>query len=180
VVDVEVLAGRHTGCGRCLLEGGRAVVDLPGLAGPRVIPGAALPEWLAGLVGLGPRPQVASPGVLMLDRAALDDIVGPAAPNVAAVAAAPRPERLPQRWLELLAGIGAGFSARWRVEVTSDVRSSETLEVIDSADTGLWAVQPCPPELAVAETGDRGELVTLAPTTPTVVWAWLSRLAATG
>lgn len=179
VVDVDVRVGPHTGSGRCVTTGDRTVVDLPGLAAPRTISTAALPEWLAGLVGVGPRPAVSSPGVLILRRDVLDAVLDLAAPDVAALAAALAPEPVPRRWLELLAALGAGLCGRWRVGICAP-GGGDALEILDCASAGLWAVHPCPVELGEAELGDGGDLVSLAPTTSATVWAWLSRLAATG
>lgn len=176
-VDVDVRVGRHTGSGCCVTTGDRTVVDLPGLAAPRTISTAALPEWLAGLLGVGPRPEVSSPGVLILRRDVLDAVLDLAPPDVDAVAAALAPAPAPRRWLELLAPLGAGLCGRWRVEISTP--GGDALEILDCGSAGLWTVHPCPVELGEAELGD-GDLVTLAPTTSTTVWAWLSRLAATG
>jgi hypothetical protein len=182
VVDVDVRVGRHAGSGRCVITGDRAVADLPGLGSPRAIASAVLPEWLAGLLDVGPRPEVSSPGVLILRRALLDDVLRLSEPDVDDVAAAIAPERLSRPWLELLTTVGTSLTARWRVALRSaDARSTaEALEILDCSAAGLWVVQPCPAELVAAELGDGGDLVTLAPTTSTAVWAWLSRLAAIG
>ena len=182
LVEVDVRVGRHAGSGRCVITGDRAVADLPGLASPRTVPTAVIPEWLAGLLEVGPRPEVSSPGVLIMRRAVLDDVLDVADPDADVIAAALAPERVSRSWLELLAGISAGVTARWRVALRPpDGRSlSDTLEIVDAGAAGLWAVHPCPVELITAELGEGHDLVTVAPTTPTTVWAWLSRLAAAG
>jgi hypothetical protein len=177
-VDVDVLVGPRAGTGCCLIHGDLAVVDLPGLPVPRAIPTSVLPEWLAGLVGLGPRPAVSAPGLLIAPTTLLDTVLELAAPDHAAVAAAIAPSKVSGAWLALLAGIAASLATRWRVAVGPlNADPVESLEVLDCVGTGLWAVQPCPAEVAAEELGT-AEAISLTPTTPTAVWAWLSRLAA--
>jgi hypothetical protein len=177
-VDVDVLVGPRAGAGSCLIRGGLAVVDLPGLAAPRVIPPSVLPEWLAGLVGLGPRPVVSAPGLLIAPTTLLDTVLALAAPDRAAVATAIAPDKVNAAWLALLAGIAANLAARWRVAIGPlNADPVDSLEILDCASAGLWAIQPCPAEAAAEELGT-AEAVSLAPTTPAAVWAWLSRLAA--
>jgi hypothetical protein len=176
-VDVEVLVGPRAGAGSCLIQGDLAVADLPGLPDPRTIPTSVLPEWLAGLVGLGPRPVVSAPGLLIAPTTLLDTVLALATPDHAAVAAAIAPSKVADAWLELLAGIAANLVARWRVTVgLLDADAVDSLEILDCASAGLWAIQPCPAEVAAEELG-AAEVVSLTPTTPTAVWAWLSRLA---
>jgi hypothetical protein len=177
-VDIHVLAGRNTGRGRCVIDGPLAAVELPGLDAPHAIPTAAVPEWLAGLLGVGPRPRVHAPGVLIAHAAMLDSVLNLAEPDAGAIAAMIAPDRVSSRWLELLVAISVNLLARWRVEIRAPgaTTAAETLEVLDCSAAGLWMLQPGPAEDV---TGDE-EVVCLAPTTSTAVWAWLSRLAAAG
>jgi hypothetical protein len=180
-VDVDLLVGPRAGAGSCLIQGDLAVVDLPGLPHPRAIPTSVLPEWLAGLVGLGPRPVVSAPGLLIAPTTLLDTVLALATPDpagvAAAVAAAIAPSKVSDAWLEMLAGIATSLAARWRVSVgLLDADPVDSLEILDCASAGLWAIQPCPAEVA-AEELDTAEAVSLTPTTPTAVWAWLSQLA---
>jgi hypothetical protein len=76
-----------------------------------------------------------------------------------------------------MACIAANLAARWRITVgLLDADPVDSLEILDCASAGLWAIQLCPAEVAAEELGAT-EVVSLTPTTPTAVWAWLSRLA---
>jgi hypothetical protein len=179
-VDVEVLMGRHVGVGCCLIDGELVLADLPGLPEPQALPVAALPEWLAGLVGLGPRPAASAPGSLVTRARVLDAVLALDGASARSVLAATGP--VPGPWPELLAAVSGGLAGRWRVAVTGLASGDEHLEVLDCADAGLWAVQPCPPatlpddDLPPSPTPDDPPVL-LTPTTPTTLWAWLSRLA---
>jgi hypothetical protein len=178
-VDVEIPVGPFPGTGRCLIQGDLTVAELPALTDPRALPTTALPEWLAGLVGLGPRPAVSAPGILIAQTALLDTVLDLATPEPAAVAAAIAPERLAPDWLTLLAGIAGHLAARWRITVGPlDAAPVDALEILDCAGKGLWARQPCPTEVAAAELDTETAADALTPTTSTAVWMWLSRLAA--
>jgi hypothetical protein len=177
-VLVEVLKGAHPGSGRCAVGGGLAVADLPGLPEPCVLPAAALPEWLAGLVGLGPRPAASAPGALVVRASVLDAVLALDRPDARRVRATAGPA--PGPWPGLLAAVSAGLTGRWRMTVAGLTGDVAHLEVLDCGPSGLWAVQPCPPggladELPAADGDDAAVLLT--PTTPTEVWVWLSRLA---
>lgn len=150
---VTVLAGRHPGTGRCRIADGVAEVELPGLDGPRELPAAALPGWLAGLVGLGPRPRAEVRGLLVTSRTALAE-----------------PGRLPAGW----AGAPA---AHWRLDLTVPGAGPSSLEVLDAGS--LWALSPVEEALLAAEeVAVDGEPVAVRPTTPSAVWRWLAPLAA--
>jgi hypothetical protein len=177
-VRVELLAGPRRGSGLCLIDGAVAALDLPGLDGPTRVPASVVPGWLAGLVGVGPRPEARSPGVLLAPRTLVDCLTGA---DAAAVRAAVGRHRVPPAWIELLVGIAASLPARWRMSVgaPADV-PVDLLEILDAGDCGLWSVQDCPPELLSGEGRevDAAEpWAVLTPTTPTAVWVWLSRLA---
>ena len=177
-VDIHMLAGRTTGRGSCVIDGAVAAVEVPGLDAPHAIPTAAVPEWLAELLGVGPRPRVHAPGVLIAHAAMLDRVLNIAEPDAGAIAELIAPDRVSSRWLELLTAISANLLARWRVEIRAPgaTTAAETLEVLDCAAAGLWMLQPGPTEEVTA--GE--EVVCLAPTTSTAVWTWLSRLATAG
>jgi hypothetical protein len=169
-VQVQVMAGPHPGRGQCIVDGDMAAVDLPGLDPPRRIPASVLPEWLAALVGLGPRPSVAAPGLLITSTAVLDRLLAPGArtPSI----------EVPPGWRDLLTRIIECRQAWWRITVGPlDRAPTDSLEIIDSGTAGLWARQPCPPTAADEELDGQGPLAALTSTTPTAVWTWLSRLA---
>ncbi|TYK43634.1 hypothetical protein [Actinomadura decatromicini] len=158
-VEVTVLVGRHPGTGNCVIGDGVAAVELPGMDGPRVVPADVVPEWIAALVALAPRPRAKTSGMLVTSQTGLDVLLGDC-----------REPDISRDWLDLLATIRASLIARWRVTAAP----GGDIEILDCASAGLWAVQPCPPEAVGAA---NGPLISLTPTTPTAVWTWLSLLA---
>jgi hypothetical protein len=175
-VDVHVLTGDNAGRGNCVIDGAVASVDPPGPKAPHAMPTAAVPEWLASLLGIGPRPRVHASGVLIAQPALLDRALHITEPDADAIAAVIAPDRLSRRWLDLLVAISSNLTARWRVEIRTPATTvAETLEVLDCSSNGLWMLQP-----GDSEEVPGGDVVCLAPTTSTDVWRWLSRLAAVG
>jgi hypothetical protein len=169
-VKVEVMAGARPGRGLCVIAGDVAAVDLPGLDRPGRIPAGVLPAWLAGLIGLGPRPAVAVPGLLIAPTAVLDRLLA---------GTGAFPWSVPAEWRGVLARIVECRQAWWRMTMgPPGADPVESLEVIDAGAAGLWARRPCPAAAADDEIDHEGlPLAALAATTPTVVWTWLSRLA---
>lgn len=120
--------------------------------------------------------------MLVIGQAALDSVLDLDRPDLDAVAAVVGGQ-VAHRWLELLVTISRNLTGRWRITVGSlgAPRGVDSLEILDCADAGLWAIQPCPAELIAAERlGDSGRVVSVTLTTPTTVWTWLSRLATAG
>jgi hypothetical protein len=170
---VRVMAGPHTGRGRCVVDGGVATVDLPGLDRPRRIPASVVPEWLAALVGLGPRPAVTAPGMLITSTAVLDGLLA----SGDAPGARTSSIDVPAGWRDLLTRIIECRQGWWRMSVGPfGDDPADSLEIIDAGSAGLWARRPCPPAAADEEIDGRGPLDALTSTTPTAVWTWLSRL----
>lgn len=164
-VFVQVKAGPWPGPGRCVIDGDAATLNLPGMHRPERCPAGAVPQRLATLVGLGPRPVVAGPGMLITSASFLDRLL---------TAEDPPPTKIPSGWREVLSTLVVHRRAWWRITVHADA-AHRGLEVIDAGDAGLWSCQQCPPE--PADEIDAGEPVALTPTTATAVWAWLSPLA---
>lgn len=175
---VSVLAGPYRGTGSCELAGGRARVELPDLDRPRDVPAAVVPGWLAGLVGLGPRPRAAVPGLLVTSRPAVKRLLAHPGADPDQVRAA-FGAALPDGWARQLSAPAGTPVAHWRLELAVPAGGTATLEVLDAG--GLWSLTPVDPELLAAEdAADRldGEPVGISPLTPSAVWHWLSPLAA--
>jgi hypothetical protein len=175
---VTVLAGRHAGAGRCRLAGGRARVELPGLDGPRDIPSALVPGWLAGLVGLGPRPRPAAGGLLVTSRSVLDRILALPAADPDAVRDTVAPSVLPGGWARSLAALAGTAYGHWRLDLTVPDGGTATLEVLDAG--GLWSLAAVGPALLASEEDGAGpgrEPITVSPVSPSAVWRWLAPLA---
>ena len=178
-LQVTVLAGRHAGAGTCRLAEGLARVDLPGLDSPRELPSAALPGWLAGLVGLGPRPRAAVTGLLVTSRPTLDRLLALPAADPDRVRVAFAPSTLPDGWADALAAL-AGAPAHWRMELTVPGAGTAALEVLDAGAGGLWSLAAVDPALLGSEQDGApldGEPVAVSPTTPSAIWHWLAPLA---
>jgi hypothetical protein len=175
---VTVLAGKHVGSGRCELAAGTARVDLPGLDGPRDIPAAVLPGWLAGLVDLGQRSRPAVGGLLVTSRPVLDRLLALPVADPDRVRDAVAPSVLPAGWARSLAALAGGRYGHWRLDLTVPGGGTATLEVLDAG--GLWSLTPVDPALLASEVDSAmpgGEPVAVSPTTPSAVWRWLAPLA---
>jgi hypothetical protein len=171
-IRVQVLAGPHPGRGQCVVDGDVATVDLPGLDRPRQIPASVLPEWLAALVGLGPRPSVAAPGLLITSTAILDRLLETHGTRVSSV-------NVPAGWRDILTRIIACRQGWWRMAVGPLGHDpADSLEIIDAGTAGLWSRRPCPPEAVDEALDGSGPLAALTSTTPTAVWTWLSAVPA--
>ena len=185
VLELEVFEGRHQGLCVAVVEGALAAVQLPGEDAPRRLPSSLLPGWLAGLVGLAPRPRPACPGVLVLDRDRLDALLGldeGSRGDEAAVRDALGPDPLPEAWSRALATLPGAVTGRWRLArrldgMDGEVVGSSEVEVLDAGDAGLWQVVPVDEDWVRDELAGQpapARLVALSATTPTAVWELLT------
>jgi hypothetical protein len=175
---VTVFAGKHVGSGHCQLADGTARVDLPGLDGPRDIPAALLPGWLAGLVGLGPRSRPAASGLLVTSRSVLDRLLALPVADPDRVRDAVAPSILPAGWARSLAALAGATYGHWRLDLTVPGGGTAMLEVLDAG--GLWSLTPVDPALLASEVDGAtldDEPVAVSPVTPSAVWRWLAPLA---
>ena len=125
-----------------------------------------VPEQLARIVGLGPRPRASTARPLELATELLDELTA-SDPGRRADA----PQRVPgtsseEAWA-IARALATGFRARWEVVVrwlpAPGSSGQRAMHVIDT-ETTLWAVEP----------GGTGLVV--SPTTPTAVWRLLVTL----
>ena len=119
-----------------------------------------VPEQLARIVGLGPRPRVPTAGPLELGTELLDELT--ASDSVRRAGALQRVlDTGPEEARAIARALANGYRARWEVVVrwlpTSGSTGERAMHVIDT-ETTLWAVEP----------GGTGLLV--GPTKPTAVW----------
>jgi hypothetical protein len=178
VVELEVLCGPHPGTVRAVLEGPGAAVQLPDAQSGRLVSRSLLPGWLAALVGLGPRPAVAVPGVLVVDAASLDLLLGADAGGPDAVAAAFGDEPVPPAWGDALGALPARVAARWRL--TTRVADHDgalvpagAIDVVDAGEAGLWQLAPVDTEWLTAElAGEPGPPVVVAVSTLSTTAVW--------
>jgi hypothetical protein len=125
-----------------------------------------VPEQLARIVGLGPRPR--APGARPLELAAeLLDELAAADPGRRAGALRRVPRAHPEGAWASARALASGFRARWEVSVrwgpAPGSSGQRAMHVIDT-ETTLWGVEP-------ATTG-----LLVGPTTPTEVWRLLVTL----
>jgi hypothetical protein len=125
-----------------------------------------VPEQLARIVGLGPRPRASTARPVELATELLDELTA-SDPGRRADA----PQRVPgtsseEAWA-IARALATGFRARWEVVVrwlpAPGSSGQRAMHVIDT-ETTLWAVEP----------GGTGLVV--SPTTPTAVWRLLVTL----
>jgi hypothetical protein len=125
-----------------------------------------VPEQLARIVGLGPRPRAPDARPLELETKLLDDLTASDADRRAAAL-----QRVPDSSFEearaIARALATGFRARWEVVVrwlpAPGSSGQRAMHVIDT-ETSLWAVEPGRPGLVVSST------------TPTAVWRLLVTL----
>lgn len=119
-----------------------------------------LPDALARLLDLGPRPAPAAPEPLRMSAQALAEALGPGEGTLAVPSA--------KAGDEALRCALAGRHARWRVELRrqspTESEGLAEIEVLDT-DAGLWLIVSAPPQ------------VELRPATSTAVFAHLAALA---
>jgi hypothetical protein len=123
-----------------------------------------LPEAVARVVGLGPRPRLTGTVPVLLDVPTMDALAGPdherrAAATDQLLATATRAEEQ-----ATARALGGGILCRWEAVMTWDpARDSQGRQAMHVVDTpsGMWLLEPA---------GDR---LLASPTTPTVVWRLL-------
>jgi hypothetical protein len=119
-----------------------------------------VPEQLARVVGLGPRPRAPAAGPLELETRLLDELTA-ADPGRRTGALRRVLDTSPEAAGALARTLATGFQARWEAVMrwlpAPRSAGQRAVQVIDTA-TGLWAVEPGCAGLAVW------------PTTPTAVW----------
>jgi hypothetical protein len=135
----------------------------------------------------------------LLDLHADDAVRGGGDAARDAVRAVFTPADLPDVWVRALALLAGTRVSHWRVQVFDAGAALDALEILDGGSSGLWAAAEHDPGPFAGEVDDSDELdgvdgigvrgtgaeeeaaagpvVSLAPTTPTAVWSWLSRLA---
>jgi hypothetical protein len=202
-IRLDVIRGPRAGRWLCRAEDGLACVKLPGIGASQISAWGRVPGLLANAVGLAPRPRPRCGGVLVTGRGTLDRLFDscvaaghlPGDETIEAVRAVFAPTELPAGWVHALARLAGGAITQWKVQiVVSGGTVLDTLEIVDGDASGLWSLTDHSPESFADEIDDvdirtvdgendagadcgREALVALAPTTPTAVWAWLSRLA---
>jgi hypothetical protein len=127
-----------------------------------------LPEAVARLVGLGPRPRLTDVVPVLLSPTVLDDLTDPDPERRAAASdwlRSTAPGATEQTAAEAL---GTRILSRWEAVVTWDAQRRRSpgrrgLHVIDTP-AGLWLVEPV------------GSNLLASPTTPSVVWRLLTTL----
>ena len=169
-VDVRV-ADAHGGEDHCdgWVAGHAAGFLLPAdeeLCAFVVVHPSFVPEQLARLVGLGPRPRASTARPLELATELLDELTA-SDPGRRADAPQPVPDTSSEEAWAIARTLATGFRARWEVVVrwlpAPGSSGQRAMHVIDT-ETTLWAVEP----------GGTGLLV--SPTTPTAVWRLLVTL----
>lgn len=169
-VDVRV-ADAHGGEDHCdgWVAGHAAGFLLPAdeeLCAFVVVHPSFVPEQLARIVGLGPRPRASTARPLELTTELLDELTA-SDPGRRADAPQPVPDTSSEEAWAIARTLATGFRARWEVVVrwlpAPGSRGQRAMHVIDT-ETTLWAVEP----------GGTGLLV--SPTTPTAVWRLLVTL----
>jgi hypothetical protein len=119
-----------------------------------------VPEQLARVVGLGPRPRVPAAGRLELGTGLLDELTA-ADPGRRTDALRRVLDGRPEAAGAVARALAAGFQARWEAVMrwlpAPGSAGQRAVQVIDTA-TGLWEMEP----------GGTG--VAVWPTTPTAVW----------
>jgi hypothetical protein len=125
-----------------------------------------VPEQLARIVGLGPRPRASTAEPLELGAELLDELTA-SDPGRRAGALQGASDRTPEAALAIARALATGFRTRWEVIVrwlpAPGSTGQRAMHVIDT-ETTLWAVEP----------GGTGLMV--SPTTPTAVWRLLVTL----
>jgi hypothetical protein len=125
-----------------------------------------VPEQLARIVGLGPRPRASTVRPLELATELLDELTA-SDPGRRADAPQRVPGTSPEEARAIARALATGFRARWEVVVrwlpAPGSRGQRAIHVIDT-ETTLCAVEP----------GGTGLVV--SPTTPTAVWRLLVTL----
>lgn len=157
--------------GRVVAAHGWADADATTLTIPRaaqsgndllVFPTALMAHSIARYVGLGPRPQIATDGVLALTRCELDDrerfLAGGGDLPGSVRDALNTPDAL--RW---------ALTLRGRFPPRADIYS-EMIEVYDAHDHGIWLVIPAPVS---------ADEIALMPADSTVVWRTLTTMLPT-
>jgi hypothetical protein len=169
-VDVRV-ADAHGGEDHCdgWVAGHAAGFLLPAdeeLCAFVVVHPSFVPEQLARIVGLGPRPRASTARPLELATELLDELTA-SDPGRRADAPQPVPDTSSEEAWAIARTLATGFRARWEVVVrwlpAPGSSGQRAMHVIDT-ETTLWAVEP----------GGTGLLV--SPTTPTAVWRLLVTL----
>jgi hypothetical protein len=125
-----------------------------------------VPEGLARIVGLGPRPRTPTAGPLELETELLDELTA-SDPGRRAGALQLVPGNGPDDARTTARALASGLRSRWEVAVrwlpAPGSTGQRAMHVIDT-ETTLWAVEP----------GSTGLVVW--PTTPTAVWRLLVTL----
>lgn len=128
---------------------------------------SALPETLARLVGLGPRPRQAVPVRLEVAEGRLDGLLRAGAAPARADVEQLLGEQVADDVVATVGSLAATARSRWQVAVrwqpAAGSVGERTVEVIDTAN-GLWLL------------GVEAGTLTLVPVTPTEVWRLLVRL----
>lgn len=181
---VTVRRGLRPGHGELVFAGDHVLVRLPGVDPPQWTPRDQVPELLARVCGLRPRPVVGRAAVLITERSTVDTYVALAgAADEAAVRRCFGATRLSEDWVGRLCAVAGLVESHWEVATLSaDGAVAPWLEVVDAGPAGgLWSVTPATAQLlAAADDGpiSGDELVAFVPVTTTAIWAALSTCAA--